>query len=894
MTQKATALHSRKRDLTLITTHVNADYDALASMLAAAKLYPDALLVLPGSQERNLRNFFVESTCYLYNFVKVKNVPLDRIARLVLVDTRQADRIGTLSQLLEVPGLTVHAYDHHPDSEDDVKTDYQVVEPVGAAVTVLTEILQKKGADLTDDEATILALGIYEDTGNFTFSSTTPRDFEAASWLLQKGANLNVVSNLITRELTPEEVGALNDMIKAAVKFKASGAEVVVSEVSCERYIPEFAVLVHKFMDMENLDALFVVARMEGRLYLMARSRIAQIDVGRIAKAMGGGGHPTAASATLREMTLVEARERLAALLHVHINAAVKARDLMTAPVITVTPVTTVEEAHQKLSRYGLNVLVVARGNEIMGLIGTEILDRALHHGLGKIEVSEYMERNVEPLDGDVGLDQVEEAVMGYSQRLVPIMVQGRLAGVITRTDLLNHLIENPHIPEYQPEPGQDQGKLRRKQVKGLMRERIPREILEVLKTVGLTAQEAGYKVYLVGGSVRDLFLRSPNLDLDLVVEGNGMDLAKKLARRLGKVRVRTHKKFQTAKLIFDDGLIIDVATARMEYYKSPAALPVIELSSLKMDLYRRDFTINTLAVSLNPKDFGLILDFFDGLRDLKGKVIRVLHNLSFVEDPTRVFRAVRFEQRFNFRIGKFTEGLIKNALKIDAFKLLTGDRLFHELENMLLEEKATDCMRRLGELNLLEVYHPKLKLSDKLEAILDSVEQVMAWYKLSFLTLPTRPWLVYFLALADPLDEAEMEQLCARLALAPRLRREIKEMRAQTLKVLNRLQRNQLSPSKVYDLLHKLKPAYQLYIMAKARQEWAKKAVSRYLGNMTKVKPLLTGDDLAGMGFDPGPLFKEILERVLAARLDGEVTTKEDELALVKSEFGSYLEKTV
>ena len=315
------------RDVEVITTHVNADFDALASMLAAAKLYPQALLVLPGAQERNLRNFFVDSVCYFYNFVKVRNVPFERVGRLILVDTRQKDRIGPLGELVDDPAVEIHAYDHHPDSDNDVKAQHQVVKPLGSTVTVLSQLLRQRGVELTEDEATVLALGVYEDTGSFTFPSTTVEDFAAAGWLLSQGANLNLVSSLITRELTAEEVGLLNDLIRSAQKFIVNGVEVVVSEVSRERYVPEIAVLVHKFMDMDNLDAILALARMEDRIYLVARSRLPQVDVGVIAKALGGGGHPSAASATLRDLTLVEARARLMSTLKAVVNPSRSARD---------------------------------------------------------------------------------------------------------------------------------------------------------------------------------------------------------------------------------------------------------------------------------------------------------------------------------------------------------------------------------------------------------------------------------------------------------------------------------------------------------------------------------------------------------------------------------------
>jgi tRNA nucleotidyltransferase (CCA-adding enzyme) len=884
--QKKTEQFEVKRDVEVITTHVNADFDALASMMAASKLYPGAMLVFPGAQERNLRNFYVESVCYFYNFVKVKNVPFERVKRLILVDTRQKDRIGPLSRLADDPGVEIHAYDHHPDSDTDVKADMQMVEKVGATVSMLSRLLQERGVELNEDEATILSLGIYEDTGSFTFSSTTQADYQAGAWLLGQGANLNVVSSLITRELTAEEVGLLNDLIRSAQEVVVNGINVAISEVSRERYVPDFAVLVHKFMDMDNLNVLFALARMEGRVYLVARSRLPEVDVGIIAKALGGGGHPTAASATMRDMTLVEARDRLKTVLQTRINPSRRAADLMTSPVVSVDSSDTLSNAHDILIRYDLDALPIMSDGKVIGVIQRPNVEKALVHKLEDLPVTEYMDTRVIAIEPDAGLGQVEQALVAERQRLVAVMDDGRLVGVITRTDLLHHFFDQPLMDEQPVQAGLEAGQPRFKSVKGLMRERFPRHVLQTLIEMGQVAEEMGFSAYLVGGSVRDVFLRRDNLDLDVVIEGDGVAFIKKFAEERPEVRTRIHKKFNTGKLIWEDGLVIDVATARLEYYKSPASLPTVELSSIKLDLYRRDFTINTLAVRLNPKHFGQLFDFFDGMRDIKEKVIRVLHNLSFVEDPTRVFRAVRFEQRFGFRIGKLTEGLIKNAIKIEAFLRLSGNRLFNELKQILDEERVLDCIKRLMELKLLREFHPKLKVADKDLPLWEEIEDSLAWYQLSFLDKPIRQWVLYFLALVDNLSDDELVPMCMRLSLAPKLRNEIIGMRRAALDALNQLQRARPTPSLVYSLLHGLKPEYQIFIMAKASREWVKRSVNQYLTTLQKVRPELTGSDLKAMGFEPGPMFKQILDRLLAARLDGEVRDRSSERSLVKAEF--------
>jgi tRNA nucleotidyltransferase (CCA-adding enzyme) len=756
----------------------------------------------------------------------------------------------------------------------------------------MSKLLRKEGVTLTEDEATLLALGVYEDTGSFHFISATPADFEAAAWLVSQGAMLNVISNLITRELSAEEVGLLNDLIDAAETINISGALVVVSQVSRDTYVPEFAVLVHKFMDMENLDALFALARMEGRIYLVARSRLPEVDAGAIAQAMGGGGHPSAASATLKDMTLVEASERLKNVLRSSINPTILARDLMTSPVITVPPQTTLKEAEQVLTRYNVNVMPVSSGGEVLGIITRQTVEKAVYHGLGDLNVVEYMTPGVEVIRPDATLVEVEQAVVERRQRLVPVMDGSKLLGVITRTDLLNTLIENPLITERLAERYEGPRPVRHKNVKSLMGERLPRRIMGILKEMGQVAADLEFKAFLVGGSVRDLFLRRENLDLDIVVEGDGIAFARRYGQLHPEVKVRTHKKFNTANLIFKNGLSLDVATARLEYYDSPAALPVVELSSLKLDLYRRDFTINTLAVQLNPAGFGQLVDFFDGLRDIKEKAVRVLHNLSFVEDPTRVFRAVRFEQRFGFRIGKLTEALIKNAIKIDAFKKLSGRRLFGEFRQMLEEERAVDCLRRLRELKLLYIFHPELRLESKDEELLEDLEEALAWHRLSFLDQPVEQWLVYYLGLSDSLDKDQRLALGRRLGLSPKQREELESERRRALRALNLMQRKKPRASDIYFLLHPLRPEFQLFIMAKATRQWAKRAVSQYLTSLVQVRPELDGDDLKAMGFAPGPLFKRILDRLQAARLDGEVLTREQEVELVRRKFNPEQEQ--
>jgi tRNA nucleotidyltransferase (CCA-adding enzyme) len=410
--------------------------------------------------------------------------------------------------------------------------------------------------------------------------------------------------------------------------------------------------------------------------------------------------------------------------------------------------------------------------NELVGIISRQVIEKSLHHKLDQLPVREYMTTEISSVGPEATLWEIQEKIIGDKQRLLPVTENGRVIGVITRTDLLNILVsDSVRVPEFVIDSTQEESPVRKKKVTNLLKERLPGQILNLLTTVGEVAESLGFDAYAVGGFVRDIFLFQENLDVDVVIEGDGIEFAKALAASLHG-RVRAHEKFRTAVVILPDGQKIDVATARLEYYKSPGALPTVEMGSIKLDLYRRDFSINTLAIKLNPERFGTLIDFFGGQRDLKRKVIRVLHNLSFVEDPTRVFRAIRFEQRFGFKIAKLTSGLINNAVRMDFFKELTGRRLLAELRLILGEDKPVKALRRLNEYKLLKVIHPKIVYNLTLDNLLNAVDKVLNWHNLLFLEDPCRKWMVYLLALMKPFKQGVAEDLCSRLELTGRFRK--------------------------------------------------------------------------------------------------------------------------
>ncbi len=884
----------------IITTHINADFDGMASMIAAQKLYPDGLLVFPGSQEKTLRDFISQTLLYQYDFIKAKQVVLRNVTSLVIVDTRSSARLGALAQCLKNPGISIHIYDHHPKSDADLNGELEVIRDVGSTMTLMAEILQEKKIHISEEEATIFSLGIYEDTGSLTHSTTTPDDLRAAAWLLEKGAKLDVITQFISHDLTSQQVGYLNELVKNASRISIQDIPVVVATLSLPHYVDDFSLIVKRFLTMENLDVLFTIVSMGGRTYLIARSRIPDVNVGAIARDFGGGGHATAASATMKQMSSVEAHEQLIRSLHRHIRPQAIAREMMTSPAITAPENATLHHAKALMGRYNINAMVVVPRTDppagssepfILGIISRQVVERAIRHDLGDQPIQDYMATDVEVLSLNATLADIQEIIIEHRQRLIPIVHERELKGIITRTDLLNRLVNDPaNLPKNLLHESEFPSLERSRNLTHLLTSNLPKKLITLLQRIGEVADRFNFNAFVIGGFVRDLLLKKANMDLDIVVEGDGIVFARRLADEL-QGRVRVHERFGTATLILADELKIDIATARLEYYEYPAALPTVELSSIKLDLYRRDFSINAMAIQLNPEQFGKLIDFFNSQNDLKQRAIKVLHNLSFVDDPTRIFRAIRFETRMNFTIVKHTERLIRNAVKMNLFGKADDPRFFTELKILLSEEHALSAINRLYEFGLFPYLWPDLKphlnIDRRFNHCLAQAQKAINWFKLLYLGDPFESWIVYLLTIMGRSPGTVMISFCNRFQLAPRARNFLINEKTQadkTSRFLNR--RTNLKNSEIYTALQDLSIESLLYLMAVARKSEVKKHVSMFVTAMRSEQSLLNGDDLKEMGYRPGPLFKSILETLLLARLDKKVVTRQDEIELVTRSF--------
>jgi tRNA nucleotidyltransferase (CCA-adding enzyme) len=447
----------------------------------------------------------------------------------------------------------------------------------------------------------------------------------------------------------------------------------------------------------------------------------------------------------------------------------------------------------------------------------------------------------------------------------------GRIVGVVTRTDLIKLWAGPPRQPPRRPE------------IARRLAAALPGPLFDLVQRASELAQEMDYPLYVVGGFVRDLLLDEPTLDMDLVVEGDAIRLARRLAQRVG-ARTRSHRRFGTAKIILEDreeefGIpSLDFATARLEFYAHSAALPEIERSSIKADLHRRDFTINTLAIRLDSGHYGQLLDFYGGEQDLQEGKIRVLHSLSFIEDPTRIMRAARFEQRLGFVIEARTAELIDNARPMLA--RVSGERIRHELYLILQERKPERALCRLDELQVLAQIHPHLTCLDETWDWFAELRQAIddGWGDV------TQPAPVLYLALLTyELSRPELEDLSSRLKIFRDdldLLHQVLDLREQEAE----LDRPVLSNREIYALLRYSSTPALLVVWLCTDSARVRGRIWRYETELRHIQPVVDGTYLKSLGLKPSPLFRQLLHAVRDARLDGQISTEEEEKALIAS----------
>lgn len=400
------------------------------------------------------------------------------------------------------------------------------------------------------------------------------------------------------------------------------------------------------------------------------------------------------------------------------------------------------------------------------------------------------------------------------------------------------------------------------------LQEYLPSQLQKVVEIACNRAKESGHRLYLVGGIVRDLLLGRPNFDLDLVVEGDALELAQDLAK-VTPAKITIHRRFGTAKLDCKD-FSLDITTARQETYAKPGALPAVTPGTIKDDLFRRDFTINAMAISLNWDNYGELIDPYNGKKDLDSGLIRILHKQSFTDDATRILRAIRYEQRLGFQIEPDSlQLLLRDIPMLDT---ISSERIRYDLELILKEETPETILKRAQQLGVLQKLHPSLKGNGWL---------ARKFQQARLLSKKGQPLPLYFSLLIYSLTEVENEQFLSRINPPKKLAQVMRDT-LQIKKYLPALSKPPLKPSQVYHLLHGYQPAAIQANAIATDSPTARRHLDLFLRRLRYIKPFLDGDDLKAMGIPAGPQLGRILKALHEAKLNDEVKTRRDEEKLV------------
>lgn len=766
----------------LIVLTEGADLDALSSALGVQKLFPDSCLLNPrylskraGLVFRDFKHLFRVSDRYPERFV------------LVLTDTRYFPE--------EVPKDRVEkviVYDHHPTG--DIEEYEGRVDRVGATTTLVVEELMHRDADLSPEEATVIALGIYEDTGNFTYEGTTERDLRAVSWLLSKGADLKLIRRYMLESFTKEQIEIVRRILSSIEKLYLDDREIVIATAVLERYEPDINSLLYEIKDLKEADAFFVIIEAQNKTYVFGRSQTKDIDAGKILSQFGGGGHPEAGATKLENVSAERIKNLLIGYLKGIKPPRLRVGDIMSSPPFLLSEHLSVRDALMELSERGFaNAPVIDREGNLIGIVSKKALLK-----LSKLypdePVGEFVSKDFTTLSPDSPVWEAEEVLTKFGQKLIPVVENGTVVGVVTRLDILHRMKE-------------DLGGL-----KAFQRNiRIPGNIEPICREIGEIAEGLGYRAYIVGGVVRDMLLGKEVWDLDIVVEGDAIAVAEELAKHHG-VRVHSFPEFGTAHVKVG-ALKLEFATARRETYPRPGAYPKVERASLKEDLVRRDFTINAMAVSVNPDDFGTLIDYFGGIRDLKDKIVRVLHPVSFIEDPVRILRALRFAGRLGFKLSKSTDRLLRQAVNLGMLEEAPTGRIMNEIRLALREDKLLDILALYRKYKVLEHVIKGFQWNQSLEDRLISLKKVVDWHSLEFPSEKIDYGWVFLMVLLSTVKQEVSTEFLRRVS-APAWVRENMPLIYTSLGFLKKRLREARKNSEVYRTLKNVHLSLMLILM--------------------------------------------------------------------------------
>lgn len=850
-------------------------------MIATKKLYPEAKLVFSGNLNENVLEVYNLYKNYL-NIYKGSEISIEKIKRLIIVDTDNINKIGKFKEAALNLNIEVIIYDHHTETNFNKKENFIVYKGnYGSNTTFLIKEILLKHPDIifTDYEISLFMMGIYEDTGNLSYTNTTVADIKTAALLLEKGVNLEMVNNFVSKSLGNKQRSVFLEYMQIGEILEFSVDKIFTGYIESDEFIDGLDVIANKIKDIQGVDGVFIIFGNGNRNYIIGRGSSLNIRVNEILADFGGGGHFNAGAAVVKQIPVKTLYEKVKVSIEKKVKAGKSALEIMQSPVKTVKTETEIKEAYKIMLRFGYNSLPVITGSgKLEGVISRREIDRAIMHGFTTAPVRAYMSRRIFTAEPATPVEKVKEILIKNDIGCVPIIDNNEnIIGVITRSDVLRVLYE-------QRKKVDNKEIVREENIKKILNKNFPSEIYFILDNVRKISSKRKEKAYLVGGIVRDLLLGIKNLDIDIVIEGNGTEFAKELSSLLNADKVITHDKFHTAVIFLKNGLKVDIATSRIEYYEYPTSMPTVENGSIKQDLFRRDFTINAMALEIDYSSFGKLIDIFNGYKDLIEKKIRILHNFSFTEDPTRIIRCIRFAVRYSFTIEEDTEKFILDAVYNGFLSKMSLKRVKTELEILLQEAGAEKAVLLLFEYGIFKSINSKLELTDKIKTNISKIKN----YENLLEKISIEKWLIYFLTVLDDLDSDEMVSVFNELSFKQSFIEKYSNGKNKRNEILNSLKKSE-KPSELFSSFSEISKEVIVMLLITEDSIELEKKVHYYFDTISKIKPILQGKDILSIGIPAGKHCSAILKDIFFYQLDNNINSKnelKDYLSTIKNKY--------
>jgi tRNA nucleotidyltransferase (CCA-adding enzyme) len=835
------------------------DFDALAASLCISKLYPGTVAVKVSGLERSIQMFMGIYKDFI-RLTSIDDIDKNAVEELFIVDTRLSKKLFDFIDGFKNLKRCI-IFDHH--SGGLTHPSYKMLQmEVGSTTTMLVPLLRKRKIYISPQEATVMLTGIYEDTATLISPTTTPQDLETASFLLSAGGNLQTVRRFLSTALDQRGKDVLKLFLDNIEVFPMGGILVAISCVRYKDYVQNLAFITHKLFDLVEADAIITAAAMAGNTHFVGRSLDDRlVDVSKILSHFGGGGHKTASAAKITgELDEKTAFYRVKRICEEEIIPPPTVTSIMSQPVKNIDPETTVGEAQKYFHRFGHSGLPVVNNDRIIGIITRRDLDKVPLEFYDK-QVKRFMTSNIITIDPQASIVEARRLMMKRSVGRLPVVAEGKVVGIVTRSDVLKASFwhRGQDIGLYPPPT-----KLEKTQTKELF-SRLPSNIKEMLVIFTDIANVLGLNFYLVGGAVRDIVMGRNPQDIDLLVEGDAISLAMSIHKKTGG-KIITHERFGTARLIIE-GMQYDFATARAEYYTESGVHPKVLQSSIREDLLRRDFTINAMALGLYGQSTDEIIDYCGGLDDIASKKVRILHNLSFVEDPTRVLRAIYYAQILDFEIEKETDRLACDAIKTGLLSTAKNERTVQEFDKILVHQKGSQMLIKIEEFDGLSTIFGEIP--EKLKSTLQRADKLAVLSEKYNIKPDIK--LLRMLILSSELDRGSLRENLTRLRMPGKFIEQLDQSREGSAVL------SQLIPTKdslmIFKASRNLNDSAIIYACMAQRLTDSLKNIEM-VTKLRNVKLEITGNDLIAVGVKSGKTIGEILESVLyeksAGRLGG------------------------